>query len=71
MQQQVQTTPTGQWKATREVDEVIHEGKIVGLKKFFVFDKGNGPTESRTGWLMHEYSVHHSIIPIHKVKNNL
>ncbi|CAL5396395.1 unnamed protein product [Camellia sinensis] len=51
MQQQVQTTPTGQWKATREVDEVIHEGKIVGLKKFFVFDKGNGPTESRTGWM--------------------
>lgn len=56
---------SGYWKATGSDQEILdREKKRIGYKKSLVFNEGRQPSKNKTGWMMHEYRIDDSHMPV-------
>ncbi|KAH7570004.1 hypothetical protein JRO89_XS05G0031400 [Xanthoceras sorbifolium] len=55
---QERTTKSGHWESSGPDEPIMHDNKIVGFKRLFVFYSG----EERSNWIMHEYRVNPGLI---------
>ncbi|KAL5759387.1 hypothetical protein ACOSQ2_018225 [Xanthoceras sorbifolium] len=55
---QERTTKSGHWESSGPDKPIMHDNKIVGFKRLFVFYSG----EERSNWIMHEYRVNPGLI---------
>ncbi|KAL7126704.1 hypothetical protein ABFS83_14G205500 [Erythranthe nasuta] len=66
-------TTSGYWKATgkdRAVVDPANRAAIVGMRKTLVFYKNRAPNGLKTGWVMHEFRLQNSHVPMPPYKED-
>ncbi|XP_078168713.1 uncharacterized protein LOC144563174 [Carex rostrata] len=51
------STEIGFWKTTGKDRTIVHDSRVVGMKKSLVFHTGKPPKGDRTDWVMYEYRL--------------
>ncbi|KAJ4747817.1 NAC domain-containing protein 82 [Rhynchospora pubera] len=51
------STEIGYWKTTGKDRSILHDSRVVGMKKSLIFHTGKPPKGDRTDWVMYEYRL--------------